>query len=72
MILAGAETLGGHRYRIGREDDFRRGEVFFYFDAPNYIEHYFSQSFSDVRVGRTHDVLMTDTLDWYVVSAVKG
>lgn len=72
MILAGAETLGGHRYRIGRDDDFRKGEVFFYFDAPNYIEFYFGQHFQDVRVGRTHDVLLTDTLDWFIVSAVKG
>jgi ubiquinone/menaquinone biosynthesis C-methylase UbiE len=72
MILAGAQTLGGHRYQIGREDDFRKGEVFFYFDAPNYIKHYFGQHFQEVLVGRTHDFLLTDTLDWFIVTAVKG
>jgi ubiquinone/menaquinone biosynthesis C-methylase UbiE len=71
MILDGAATLGGHRYRIGRDDDFRKGEVFFYFDAPNYIQHYFSAQFANVLVGRTHDHLFTATLDWFVVTGTK-
>lgn len=71
-ILKGAKTLGAHRYEIGRDDDFRKGETFFYFDAPNYIHHYFDPVFSDVLVGRTHDFLFTDTLDWYVITGVKG
>lgn len=70
-ILEGAETLGGHRYRIGRDDDFRKGEVFFYFDAPNYVHHYFSKSFNNVEVGRIHDTLFTATVDWFVVTALK-
>lgn len=70
-ILNGAETLGGHRYRIGRRDDFRAGEVHFFFDAPNYVHHYFTETFGDVMVGRTHDHLFTATLDWWIVTAVK-
>ncbi|HEY9759833.1 MAG TPA: class I SAM-dependent methyltransferase [Oculatellaceae cyanobacterium] len=71
MILKNSKTLGAHRYQIGREDDFRKGETYFYFDAPNYIEHYFGEFFDDVLVGRTHDVLFTDTLDWFIVTGLK-
>lgn len=71
MILANAETIDCHRYRIGREDDFRRGQVFFYFDAPNYVRMFFERAFQDVVVGRTRDELMTQTLDFFVVSGVK-
>jgi len=70
-ILQDGKTLGGHRYQIGRQDDFRKGQVYFYFDSPNYIRHYFSECFTDVLVGRTHDFLMTETLDWYVVTGVR-
>ncbi len=70
-ILTGAETLGGHRYRLGRDDDFRKGQVYFYFDHPRYIHHYFSAGFEDIVVGRTHDQLFTETLDWFIVSGVK-
>jgi ubiquinone/menaquinone biosynthesis C-methylase UbiE len=70
-ILRNSTTLGGHRYQIGRDDDFRKGQVYFYFDAPNYIHHYFSQVFSDIQVGRTHDFLLTETLDWFIVTGVK-
>jgi SAM-dependent methyltransferase len=70
-ILNDARALGGHRYQIGREDDFRKGEVHFLFDASNYIHRYFEESFSDVLVGRTHDQLFTASLDWWIVTAVK-
>lgn len=71
-ILKNSATLGGHRYRIGREDDFRRGQVFFYFDAPNYIHYYFSQHFAQVAVGRSQENLFTEKLDYFIVTGVKG
>lgn len=70
-ILTGAKTVGSHLYEIGRTDDFRKGERFFYFDAPNYIHHYFDPAFSDVKVGRIHDELFTETLDWWLVTGRK-
>jgi SAM-dependent methyltransferase len=70
-ILTGSKTLGPHLYEIGREDDFRKGERFFYFDAPNYIHYYFDPAFSDVLIGRTHDTLFTSTLDWWIVTGRK-
>lgn len=70
-ILKDSISLGGHRYQIGRDDDFRKGEVFFYFDAPNYIKYYFGEEFIDVLVGRTHDFILTDTLDWFIVTGIK-
>lgn len=71
LILDGAESVGPHLYRIGRDDDFRRGQVFFYFDTPEETHRYFDPVFRDVMVGRTHDFLMTATLDWFIVTGVK-
>jgi ubiquinone/menaquinone biosynthesis C-methylase UbiE len=70
-ILQNGKTLGGHRYQIGRADDFRKGQVYFYFDAPNDVRMYFGEKFRDVLVGRTHDMLLTETLDWFIVTGVK-
>ena len=50
-ILEGARVLGGHRYEIGRADDFRNGTVYFYFDAESYVRHYFGMAFDDVLTG---------------------
>jgi SAM-dependent methyltransferase len=70
-ILAGAHTVGSHLYEIGRGDDFRQGERFFYFDAPNYLHYYFDGTFDEVMIGRTHDRLFTETLDWWLVTGRK-
>lgn len=70
-ILTGARTIGPHIYEIRRDDDFRKGERFFYFDAPNYVHYYFDPAFADVRVGRIQDRLFTETLDWWLVTACK-
>lgn len=70
-ILKDSTTLGGHRYLIGRQDDFRQGQIYFYFDSPNYIHYYFSDYFKDVLVGRTHDFLFTEALDWFIVTGIK-
>lgn len=70
-ILLNSKSKGMHRYQIGREDDFRKGQVFFYFDAPSYIRYYFEDYFRKVMIGRTHDCLMTETLDWWIISGIK-
>jgi SAM-dependent methyltransferase len=72
MILEGASLVGPHRYKIGRNDDFRKGEVFFYFDSPGYVHYYFDPHFQDVLVGRTHDHMMTNTLDWFIVTGKRS
>jgi SAM-dependent methyltransferase len=71
-ILDGAEKLGPHRYRIGREDDFRRGQVFFYLETEEAARAYFSESFEQVMTGRTLGRYFTDTLDAILVTGVKG
>ncbi len=70
-ILRNSETLGGHRYEIGREDDFRRGQVFFSFDAPQYIEFYFSKYFSNVLVGRSNLNYFVETIDTFIATGLK-
>ena len=69
-ILKDSKALGGHRYEIGRGDDFRKGAVYFYFDTENYIRLYFETQFHDVMVGRIHDHLFTETLDWHLVTGL--
>jgi len=71
-ILTGAESLGAHRYRIGRQDDFRRGQVFFYMDTPEEARRYYQEFFDDVLVGRTHDHYFTETLDAFLITGVRG
>lgn len=71
-ILRDAERVGPHRYRIGRADDFRRGQIFFYFDDPECLRDHLQPAFTAVEIGRTHDRLMSETLDWFVATAVKA
>lgn len=71
-ILRDCEVLDGHRFRIGRDDDFRKGQVFYYFETEENIRRVFASSFSEVEVGRTHDHLLSETLDWFIVTGVKA
>ncbi len=70
-ILESSESLGPHLYCIGRDDDFRKGQVFFYFDDTGSLNFYFSKVFKNVMVGRVHDRLFTATFDCFIVTAVK-
>ena len=70
-VLRGAKMIRLHSYRIERGDDFRKGEVFFCFDSPDYIKNYFSPLFRDVQVGRSTDVLFKETVDSFVATGVK-
>lgn len=71
IVAKDGKTLGNHRYLIGDKDDFRKGQVHFFFDARNYLVHYFGAKFADLKIGRTHDELFTSTLDWWIVTGVK-
>ena len=71
MILRDSKLLGCHRYQIGRSDDFRRGQVYFYFDSPQYIAFYFSKHFENVLVGRVNDFLFTAYQDYFIVTATR-
>jgi 2-polyprenyl-3-methyl-5-hydroxy-6-metoxy-1,4-benzoquinol methylase len=70
-FLLNANTLGNHQYQIGRPDDFRQGQVHFFFDAPNYIEFYFSPCFKNLQIGRIEDMLFREKLDWWLVTGLK-
>ena len=70
-ILLNCKTLGGHRYEIGRPDDFRKGTVHFLFDSENYLRFYFEKCFVDVATGRIRDEIFTETLDWFIVTGMK-
>ena len=71
MILKDARLLGNHRYRIGRKDDFRKGEVFFYFESPEYIHYYFSGEFKKIYIGTVSDFMFTQWQDYFLVTALK-
>jgi ubiquinone/menaquinone biosynthesis C-methylase UbiE len=70
-ILKGARALGNHRYLIGRDDDFRKGQVFFYFDTPTCIEDMFSELFSNVKIARSTQDLFGDVHDYFIISGVR-
>jgi len=70
-ILTNHQALGHHRYQIGLDGDFRKGQIFYYFDSEENIQKLFGVQFKKVIVGRTHDHLFTSTLDWFIISGVK-
>lgn len=70
-ILKNSQTLGIHQYKIGLETDFRKGQTFFYFDAPQYIKFYFSEYFSDIAVGRVTLEYFSSVNDTFIVTAVN-
>lgn len=70
-ILKGSQIVGAHCYKIGLESDFRKGQVFFYFDSPEYIKHYFSKCFSDISVGRVTLDYFKYTNDTFILNAVN-
>lgn len=71
-ILEGAKTLGNHRYEIRKKDDFRVGQVFFYFEARNYIRFYFEPHFKDVLIGEVRDDLFGRMINFYIITGVRG
>lgn len=70
-ILNGSETLGNHQYRIGRDDDFRKGQIFFYFDAPQYLKFYFSKYFVDILIGRSTLDNFVEINDTFFLTGVR-
>ncbi len=70
-ILQGSQIVDAHCYKIGLESDFRKGQVFFYFDSPGYIKSYFSKYFSDISVGRVTLDYFTYTNDTFILNAVN-
>jgi ubiquinone/menaquinone biosynthesis C-methylase UbiE len=71
MILKDSKLLGNHRYQIGRSDDFRKGQIYFYFDSPEYIVFYFSEHFQEILVGRLDDFLFTEHQDYFIMTATR-
>lgn len=71
QILQGVESLGEHRYRIGRENDFRKGEVYYYFETEAHLLQMFGHGFNDIMTGRLTDRLFTRTNDALLLTAVK-
>jgi SAM-dependent methyltransferase len=71
FIIRNAESIGSHLFSVSRSDDFRFGQPHYCFETSEYLEEACSAAFDDVRVGRTTDELFTDTIDWFVATAVK-
>lgn len=70
-ITQDAEKLDANRYVIGREDDFRKGQVFWYFASKDQVTSFFAESFDAVHVGRVRDELLTETLDHFLVGVQR-
>ncbi len=63
-----AKVIGPHRYEI-QDYDFRNGEQYFYFDNLKYLNHYLSESFTGIELGRVREQLMTLDLDFLIAAA---
>jgi ubiquinone/menaquinone biosynthesis C-methylase UbiE len=71
MILRDAEPLGNHRYKIGDTGEFRKGEIYFYFETEEYLRECFERHFTDILIGRVSDWLFTAYQDYFILSAGK-
>lgn len=70
-ILKNFKQAGEHRYIIQREDDFRCGQVYYYFDDRDNIRKQFSEYFDKIRIGRTKSNLISETLDYFIITGIK-
>jgi len=72
-ILKNSTKIENHIYLIGRDDDIRKGQIFYYFDSESEIRRVFSESFHNILVGRTQSNLFSeDELDWFLITATKN
>jgi len=71
-IFRNSEIVGHHQYLLKREDDFRKGQVFFCFDAPQYIQYFLSKQFSEVEVGRSTLHYFFEINDTFMITAIKN
>lgn len=71
MILDGAKSVGKHLYKIGDAGGFRKGEIYFYFDKPEYLKLYFQPYFENIQVGKVKDYLFEAYQDYFIMTATK-
>ena len=70
-ILRDSKIHGCHQYKIGRKDEFRKGQIFFYFDSPQYLKFYFDKYFSNILVGRANLDYFTEVNDTFILTGQK-
>jgi ubiquinone/menaquinone biosynthesis C-methylase UbiE len=70
-ILRNSIKISNHLYRITRNDTFREGEIYFYFDDESSINNYFSINFTDIKIGRTKTDLFSECLDWFIITGIN-
>ena len=70
-VLRQARIVGPHRYQLSRDDDFRKGTIFFCCDRPAYLQTYLEERFQRVLVGRATDALFAETYDSFVATAIR-
>ena len=70
-VFHNGRNLGEGRYQIGRDDDFRKGQVFFCFETVDRIGDEFRNHFHDVLVGRVTETLFIGTNDTFLATGAK-
>lgn len=71
-IFQDSKIVGHHQYLLCREDDFRKGQIFFSFDSKRYIHYFFSNDFQDISVGRSTLDYFNEVNDTFLITAVKA
>jgi hypothetical protein len=71
-IFRGSQIIGLHQYLLRRDDDFRKGQVLFCFDAPQYMHYFIKSCFTDIQIGRSTLNYFFETNDTFLLAAVKG
>jgi len=70
-IFRGAKLEGPFIYRLTREDDIRCGNTFLCLENEQYVDHYYSQVFDDVVVGRIDLDIFRERITTFIVAGRK-
>ena len=70
-VFRNSESLSDGKYRLSREDDFRKGKVFYCLESEANADCVFREVFSDVYVGRVTEKLFTEVNDSILITAIK-
>lgn len=72
FIWKNCSVIDKHLCRIGKEDDYRKGQILFNFGSEEAIRKFLTPNFKNIIIGRTKDNFFNKIVfDLFIVSAVK-
>ncbi len=71
FIWENSKSVGKHLRVIGREDDYRKGKILYYFGSKKHLNEFLSRKFDNVQIGQCTDDLFVKKFDLFVATGIK-